>query len=103
MIKNVRVLSNYEEVGAKIGKLVFEKQIQYGDSFGKAGDYLRILYPSGIKPDQYDDMLALIRDFDKSMRIAHGNQGGEDAWQDKAGYAILAVGRNKNGEKLGFV
>ena len=88
----------YEKVALEIAKLVSEKQKQYGNSFNKAGEYLRLLYPDGIQLDQYDDMLGLIRDFDKSMRIVHGNQGNEDAWSDKLGYALLAVVRNKKSE-----
>lgn len=79
----------YESIGRVIGQLVDEKNKQYGDAFNKSGDYLKILYPNGIQPHQYKDALALVRDFDKSMRIANGNQGEENAWNDKAGYGIL--------------
>ncbi len=81
----------YEAKGRAIGRLVDEKQKQYGDSFHKCGAYLRLLYPDGIRPEQYEDLLALVRDFDKSMRIANGNQGNEDAWADKCGYCLLAM------------
>jgi hypothetical protein len=95
----------YEAKGRDIGRLVDEKQRQYGDSFHKCGAYLKLLYPDGIKPAQYGDLLALVRDFDKSMRIATGNQGGEDAWQDKAGYALLAMRtehKENSGPEMGF-
>jgi hypothetical protein len=84
-------IRGYEAKGRDIGRLVDQKQKQYGDSFHKCGAYLRLLYPEGIKPEQYNDLLALVRDFDKSMRIATGNQGDENAWKDKAGYALLAM------------
>ncbi len=84
-------LCGYEAKGRAIGRLVDSKQKQYGDSFHKCGAYLRLLYPDGIRPEQYDGILALVRDFDKSMRIATGNQGNEDAWKDKCGYALLAM------------
>ncbi|MEN6619994.1 MAG: hypothetical protein ABFD50_00365 [Smithella sp.] len=82
----------YEDVGTEIGALVDEKNAAYGDSFRKCSNYLRLLYPDGVKPSQYSDMLALVRDFDKNMRIAT-NKGafGENPWKDKAGYAILKV------------
>ena len=79
----------YEQIGQKIGKLVDVKNRQYGDAFNKSSDFLKILFPDGVKPEQYHDMLALVRDFDKSMRIANGNQGDENAWEDKVGYGIL--------------
>lgn len=88
--------SIYECTAIDIAKIVSTKQKQYGNSFNKAGEYLKLLYPEGVKPEQYTEMLALVRDFDKSMRIANGNQGNEDAWSDKAGYALLAVVRNKS-------
>jgi len=37
----------YEAMGQAIGKLVEEKQAAYGDSFGKSGDVLRVLYRKG--------------------------------------------------------
>lgn len=85
----------YKEIGATIGQLVDEKQEMYGNSFGRAGEILQILYPSLIKPDQYKDMLAVVRIIDKLFRIANGDQGGESAWQDIAGYGLLGAGRTK--------
>lgn len=83
-------VGKYEEIAANIGRLVDEKNKAYGDSFKKAPQYLTILYPHGIRPDQYPDMLALVRDFDKNMRIATNKSAfNEDPWKDKAGYAIL--------------
>lgn len=86
---------NYENIGAQIGKLVQVKNEQYGDAFNKSGRFLKILYPEGVKPEQYTDMLALVRIFDKQMRIANGNQGDENAFQDIAGYGILKSGDSK--------
>ena len=62
---------SYEELGKKIGKLVTEKQIAYGDSFGKSSKILEILYPNGIKVEEYKDFLAIIRVIDKLFRIAN--------------------------------
>jgi len=86
---------NYEQIGAQIGKLVKIKNEQYGNAFSKSGNFLELLYPDGIKPDQYKDMLAIVRVFDKQMRIANGNQGNENAWHDIIGYGILSA---KEGE-----
>ena len=91
-------MKNYENIGAQIGKLVAEKQAAYGDSFGKSGDVLRILYPNGIKPDQYDDALAVVRIVDKLFRIANSKDAfGESPYRDIAGYGILGAAKpNKN-------
>src|SRR5690606_25963644 len=45
----------YEELGKEIGSLVDRKQKQYGDSYGKSGEILRVLYPNGVKPEEYGD------------------------------------------------
>lgn len=79
----------YEEKGREIGELVDRKQREYGDSWGKAAGILRILYPDGIKPEQYHDVLGVARVIDKLSRIANGNRGEENAWEDLMGYGLL--------------
>ena len=78
----------YRAKGTEIGALVDRKNKQYGNSFNRAGDILTILYPDGVTPDQYRDMLAVVRVLDKLFRVAHGKQGSEDPWQDIAGYGL---------------
>lgn len=46
-----KVQGKYETMGREIGKLVEEKQLAYGDSFGKSGEVLRVFYPKGITPE----------------------------------------------------
>ena len=60
----------FEKIATEIGKLVEEKNIAYGSSFLKSEKILKILYPDGIKPEQYKDMLAITRIVDKLFRIA---------------------------------
>lgn len=90
----------YAKLGAEIGKLVDQKQEQYGNSFNRSGEILHILYPSLVKPEQYKDMLAVVRIIDKLFRIANGDQGGESAYRDIAGYALL--GAKAKELELGF-
>jgi hypothetical protein len=74
----------------EIGALVEEKNAAYGSSFEKCGEFLRLLYPDGLKPEQYKDALALVRIFDKQMRIATAKDAlGENPYKDIAGYGIL--------------
>ena len=47
----------YKKIGQEIGILVQEKNRAYGDSFGQACKILEVLYPEGIKPEQYRDAL----------------------------------------------
>ena len=80
----------YEDIGAEIGRLVDRKQKAYGRSFDHSGKILAILYPHGIKPNQYGDLLGMVRILDKLFRIATDrNALGEDPWADVAGYALL--------------
>ena len=60
----------YEETAEEIGKLVSEKNQAYGSSFAESHKILSVLYPNGIKPEQYTDALAVIRVLDKLFRIA---------------------------------
>jgi hypothetical protein len=85
--------SSFEQLGTEIGKLVAEKNAAYGDSFKRSGEILQILYPNGIKPEQYRDALGVVRVIDKLFRIATRKDAfGESPWRDVAGYGIVAVG-----------
>lgn len=87
--------NKYEELGTKIGQLVDEKDAAYGSSFSKSGDFVRLLWPNGCPPENYDDLLTLIRIFDKMMRIAtRKNAFGESPYKDMAGYSILGAARD---------
>lgn len=53
--------SPYDDVAVEIGRLVDKKQAAYGDSFGKNGEVLKLLYPNGVQPEQYTNLLAVAR------------------------------------------
>ena len=90
---------HYEKIGSEIGKLVQEKNEAYGDSFGRACEIFEILYPEGIKPEQYSDALAVTRVVDKLFRLANKKDAfGESPWKDICGYAILGIA-NDEGNK----
>jgi hypothetical protein len=93
--EDVAMDNYYRAKGTEIGALVDRKNKQYGNSFNRAGDILTILYPDGVNPDQYRDMLAVVRVVDKLFRVAHGKQGDEDPWQDIAGYGLLGMGNSE--------
>jgi hypothetical protein len=86
----------FEELGAEIGRLVQEKQDAYGDSFGKSGAVMRILFPAGISIDKLDDALAIVRILDKLFRIAnHKTAFGESPYRDLVGYGLLGAIRDE--------
>jgi len=83
-------IGQHEEIGAAIGRLVDQKQKAYGRSFERTAEIMKILYPRGIKPEQYGDILAMVRMLDKFFRIATDKTAmGENPWQDVAGYGVL--------------
>lgn len=91
---------SFESIGWNVGELVQRKQRAYGDSFGRSGECLRQMFPEGIKPDQYDDLLTIARILDKLFRIANNPKAFEEnPWQDICGYAILAMKRFDNVKK----
>ena len=82
----------FEKIGTEIGQLVDEKNAAYGSSFEKSQQILKVLYPEGIQPDQYQDMLAITRIIDKLFRIATKKDAfGESPFKDIAGYGILGI------------
>lgn len=89
----MRPTISYEKIGSEIGRLVDLKQRQYGDSFHRSADVLRILYPDGVQPTDYQDLMAVVRVLDKLFRIANGDQGDESAWSDIAGYGLLGAAK----------
>lgn len=87
-------LGRFEERAQKLGALVDAKNRVYGGAFDKVGDFLRLLYPDGIRPEQYVDALGLVRVFDKMVRIATDRDAlGESPWGDIAGYGLLGLVR----------
>jgi len=90
-------MKDFELEGKLIGKLVAEKQEAYGDSFGKSDRILEILYPDGIKVEQYNDMLTMARIIDKLFRIANDKDAlGESPYRDICGYGLLGYVRDNN-------
>lgn len=87
----------YRRLGAETGELVGVKQQSYGDSFGRTGTCLRQMYPNGIKPEQYDDLLTIARILDKLFRIANDPTAfDENPYKDICGYSILGMSRYDN-------
>ena len=80
-------MSNYEELGREIGELVDVKNIQYGEAFAVTGEFLRLLYPQGMTPTDFNHALIFARMFDKMVRISSPNRqlDSENPYSDLAG------------------
>ncbi len=91
-----------KQLANEIANVLQIKNMQYGDSFSKAPKILEILYPEGIRPNQYKDLLTIVRILDKINRISGGKGETEDPYKDIAGYGILAqvLHEEENKEKL---
>jgi hypothetical protein len=86
---------DYEKLGRSVGNLVAEKQEAYGDSFSKSHKILKVLYPDGIKTEQYMDVLTICRVVDKLFRLATDpTYGDESPWRDICGYSLLSMGKD---------
>lgn len=92
--------SRLVSIGTEIGNLCAQKNEAYGDSFFRAGEVLKHIYPDGVKPEHYTDMLAIIRILDKIFRIATRKDAfGESPYRDIAGYGILGVRNDEQASK----
>jgi hypothetical protein len=96
-----RGMTRYADLGKEIGELVDQKNAAYGSAFDTVGEFLKLMYPTGILPEQYVDSLAIVRIFDKLKRIASikNNTTKEqlvDAYSDIAGYGLLGLRRARS-------
>ena len=74
--------------------------MQYGDSFNQAGEILATLYPEGVSPQQYVDLLSVARIVDKLFRIASSTpeeraEWSESPYRDIGGYGVLGAERDE--------
>ena len=74
-----------------------QKNEAYGNSFGESCKILEVLFPDGVKPEQYGDLLAITRVIDKLFRLATKKDAfGESPWRDICGYALLGIARDES-------
>ncbi len=94
----MKLYEAFREKSKEIGELLVVKNKAYGNSFNTSGEILRVLYPEGVKPDQYEDLLSVARIIDKLYRISNKKNGkdqmGESPYEDLAGYSILGAVRD---------
>lgn len=93
------VPSLFERIAAEIGALTAAKNKAYGNSAEKSAKILAVLYPNGVAPAQFRDLLLVTRVLDKLSRISEGNAkaGGESAWRDVCGYGLLGCAMDEEG------
>jgi len=82
------------------------KNRKYGDAVRKTIEILKVLYPEGIRPDQYSDLLLLVRVQDKMVRIAsytpeRREKDDESPWADVRGYGLLGEEKDLDPDEEG--
>lgn len=95
-VERDEVGQSFEEIAMTIASTLVGKNKAYGNAFEDSGKFLKLLYPDGIKPEQYTDVLLIARIFDKLKRVANRTPGNKDLfdespYMDIAGYAILGT------------
>ena len=92
-------MNKFEKIASNLATILSMKNDAYGNAFDKTTQILTLLYPHGIKVDQYKDIHVIVRMLDKLSRIARDNDPmGESPYMDIAGYAILSLARDENDE-----
>ncbi len=80
---------DFEGTANRLGKLLVEKNTQYGNSYIIVPNIMRELYPNGIPVELYGDALTIVRILDKLCRRAANNPDAIEDWRDIGGYGIL--------------
>lgn len=92
--------TDFVGVANEIGALLVVKDAAYGSAFEKTKEIFKILFPTGLPVDAYDDALSIMRILDKICRLGvlctnpeknKTTERSEDAWMDIAGYSIKAL------------
>lgn len=90
----------FVRIAEEMGKLVVEKNAAYGSAYITSATFLELLFPNGVHPTRYTDMLLMVRMFDKMMRLATRKDAfGESPWRDMNGYTLLGIHKDERFEK----
>lgn len=81
--------NSFRAIAERTATLVEEKNRAYGDSFVQSAKVLGIIFPDGVKPGDYENLLAVTRILDKLFRIGTGRTDSEDPARDITGYGLL--------------
>ena len=85
----------FKKITDDLAQILSIKDEAYGNAFDKTTQILSLLYPNGLKVEQYKDLHVIIRMLDKISRIARDNDPlGESPYMDIAGYSILSLARD---------
>ena len=98
LIKPIVLRRTFLAIAHEVAATLEQKKIEYGDSFNSVEKLLFYLYPKGINPAQYPNLLSIIRISEKLFRLSHAPDT-KDSFTDIAGYSILALLSKENKPK----
>jgi len=83
-------LGECEKLGKILGKQTDKKHTSYGQATDIVPEILKILYPDGIKHEQFKDAVLVILILNKLCRISRGDKTAfeENPYNDIVGYAL---------------
>jgi hypothetical protein len=95
----------YKNKVLKAIEIVEEKGVEYGDTYGKVSEMLKVLYPAGCPTTSIGEMMFVSKVLEKLCRIScPGNTNKSDAFQDIVGYGLLGTERdNRIRERAEFL
>ena len=94
--KHISFSNDFLSIAQEIASVLEKKNSQYGPAFSNAPKILEILYPQGILPQDYPNLLTIVRILDKLQRVATNNaEDSEDPWKDICGYSILPLAQTR--------
>lgn len=93
---------DFQTIGKEIGNLVSEKNKAYNNSLNSVGDILKILYPNGIKIEEYHIVSTLVRLLDKLKRMS-ADPNNQENYIDLAGYCILKLGLLRQEDSRNYI
>ena len=86
----------FKKITDDLAQILSIKDEAYGNAFDKTTQSLSLLYPNGIKVEQYKDLHVIIRMLDKISRIARGIPvGGDIEYADDITLSRALEGRNQ--------
>lgn len=92
----------FEKIGQELGAFVDEKNKAYGSAFQQSATFLELLFPKGIPPEQFQNMILFIRMFDKLKRITtHRDAFGEDPEMDLLGLVLRMIQNREEATNAG--
>lgn len=85
----VQIKMNFKEKALEVAEMLERKSEEYDAPYDSDNDFLKIMYPNGVAPDKYADMVLCLRLYDTLKKLT--KSGDTKYIEYIAGYGILAM------------